>query len=389
MFKRLLDPLRSKSFFLFGARGTGKSTWLETQFFTQNPLWIDLLDPDQEDRYLRNPKSLELDILARIEKKKPPDWVIIDEVQKASKLLDVVHRLIEKKKVKFVLTGSSARKLKRGYANLLAGRASVYSLYPLSYEELGNDFDLPMVLNWGSLPEIINAKNDRERITFLRSYTQTYLKEEILIEQLIRKLAPFKNFLEIAAQMNAERLNYEKIAVQVGVDNKTIQTYFDILEETYLGIRLSAYHQSIRKSQLLTPKFYWFDLGVKRFLTGEIYSKIIRNTFTYGREFETFIINEMIKLNSYKELDYRFSYLQTKNGPEIDLILTRGKTLIALEIKSNQKVDTKEVKTFEKLAQDLPGQKRLYYISQDPHTIQLGKVHCVHWQEGIQEIFGI
>src|SRR3989338_10149173 len=137
MFQRILKPLTSKTFFLFGARGTGKSTWLEKQFFTQNPFWIDLLDPDQEDRYLRNPKALELDLLDRINKNQRPDWVIIDEVQKIPKLLDVAHRLIEKEKLKFVLKGSSARKLKRGHANLLGGRALVYALFPFSYHELG------------------------------------------------------------------------------------------------------------------------------------------------------------------------------------------------------------------------------------------------------------
>jgi len=381
MFKRVLNPLTSKSFFLFGARGTGKSTWLKHQFSTQNPFWIDLLDAEQEDRYARNPKYLELDLLDTISKKQRPDWVIIDEVQKVPKLLDIAHRLIEDKKLKFVLTGSSARKLKRGHANLLGGRALLYALYPLSHEELGTHFNLDLVLNWGSLPEIFHANTDRERIAFLRSYTQIYLKEEILVEQLVRQLVPFKNFLEIAAQMNAERLNYEKIANQVGVDNKTAQNYFDILEETYLGVRLPAYHRSIRKSQLMAPKFYWFDLGVKRFLTGEIHSKIIKNTFIYGREFETFLMNEIIKHNTYKELDYRLSYLQTKNGPEIDLILTRGKRTLAVEIKSSQHVDMGEVKTFEALAKDIPGYKKLYYLSQDPHSVQHGSVHCMPWQK--------
>ncbi|MBI2027201.1 MAG: ATP-binding protein [Deltaproteobacteria bacterium] len=386
MFKRILSPMSTKSFFLFGARGTGKSTWLERQFEAKHPFFIDLLDPDQEDRYSRNPKALELDVLDKIKKNVPLDWVILDEVQKAPKLLDVVHRLIEKKKLKFVLTGSSARKLKRGHANLLGGRALVYSLFPLSYQELGGHFNLDFFLRWGSLPAIVTAKNDRERLALLRSYKQTYLKEEVLVEQLVRNLVPFKNFIEIAAQMNAERLNYENIAVQINVDNKTVQNYFEILEETYLGIRLPAYHHSIRKSQLLSPKFYWFDLGVKRFLTGEIRSEVARNTFTYGREFETFIINEIWKLISYRELDYQLSYLQTKNGPEIDLILTRGKEKIAIEIKSNRRVDEKEVKIFEDLASDLPGTKKLYYLSHDPHTVQLGTVLCLPWQRFLEDL---
>ncbi len=386
MFQRLLNPLVSKSFFLFGARGTGKSTWLQSQFLSKAPFWVDLLDPDQEDRYSRNPKALELDLLEKIKNNQRPDWVILDEVQKAPRLLDVVHRLIEKHGLKFILTGSSARKLKRGHANLLGGRAFVYSLFPLAYNELGPHFDLDFVLNWGSLPPILTAKEDRERLAFLRSYTQTYLKEEILVEQLVRNLVPFKNFLDIAAQMNAQRLNYENIAAEINVDNKTVQNYFDILEETYLGMRLPAFHQSIRKSQLMAPKFYWFDLGVKRFLTGEIHSKLVHNTFGYGHEFETFVVNEVFRLNSYRELDYRLSYLQTKNGPEIDLILTRGKETIALEIKSKSNVDEKEVRTFAALANDLPGKKQLYYLSCDPHSMQVERVHCVPWQQFLADL---
>ncbi len=387
MFKRSLNPLKSKSFFLFGARGTGKSTWLKRQFSTEKSFWVDLLDTEHEDRYLKNPKLIEADIYEKISSGNKPDWIIIDEVQKNPKLLDHVHRLIEKDKLKFVLTGSSARKLKRGHANLLGGRALVYSLFPLTFEELGNKFDLDFVLNWGSLPLVTTSESDRERLSLLRSYTNTYLKEEVLIEQLVRQLAPFKGFLEIAAQMNAERLNYEKIAKQLNVENKTVQNYFDILEETYLGTRIPAFHLSIRKSQLMAPKFYWFDLGVKRFLSGEVHSKLVPKTFSYGQSFETFLINEIIRLNSYRELDYKISYLQTKNGPEIDLILSRSKTHIALEIKSSDQIDEKEVKAFEALAKDLPAGKTLYYVSQHPHSITLGQVRCLPWQKFLTTVF--
>lgn len=386
MIQRQLNPLRNRSFFLFGARGTGKSTWLHHQFKPVNPFWVDLLDPDHEDRYQRNPKMLEHDILGLIHINKKPDWVIIDEVQKVPKLLDIVHRLIENEKIKFVLTGSSARKLKRGQANLLGGRALTYALFPLTFHEMAESFNLDQVLQFGSLPLICLSNNEHEKITLLRSYVQTYLKEEILIEQLVRNIVPFKGFLEISAQMNGQRLNYEKIAHELKVDNKTVQSYFDILEETYLGVKLPAFHRSIRKSQLFSPKFYWFDLGVQRFLSGEIRSLLTKKTFAYGQAFETFLINEILRYNSYLELDYKASYLQTKNGPEIDLILSRGKENIAIEIKSAENVDLLKINTFEKLASDIPGNTRLYCISQDVSRSKTGKVICVYWKDFFKEM---
>lgn len=381
MIQRQLNPLATSSFFLFGARGTGKSTWLKTQFKALNPLRIDLLDPDQEDRYVKDPKTLEFEILDLISRKTPPDWVIIDEVQKAPRLLDVAHRLIESKKIKFVLTGSSSRKLKRGHANLLGGRASVYALFPFTHDELGASFDLDSALCWGTLPKIHLLSDEREKISSLRSYTQTYLKEEILVEQLVRNLPPFKNFLEIAAQMNCERLNYEKIARDISVENRTVQSYFEILEDTFLGLRLPAFHLSIRKSQRFAPKFYWFDPGVQRFLNGSIHSPLTRGTSAYGEAFESFVVNEIIRASAYRELDYRASFLETKHGAEIDLILSRGREHWAIEIKSTARVDAIEAAKLEAIARDIPGKRRLFYLSQDGKNLRIGQVECMHWME--------
>jgi predicted AAA+ superfamily ATPase len=386
MFHRELRPVSDESFFLFGARGTGKSTWLEQNFDRSRCLWLDLLDPDIEDRYLRNPKTLENEINLLLNEKRKPDWVIIDEVQKAPRLLDIVHRLIENKKIRFVLTGSSARKLRRGHANLLGGRAGLFTLYPLTQSELGGAFDLDTVLNWGSLPRIHSANSNSERTRRLRSYCQIYLKEEILVEQLIRNLPPFKGFLEILAQMNGKRLNYESIARDIRADNKTVQAYVDILEETFLGIRLHPFHASIRKSQRQAPKFFWFDSGVQRYLAGSIRSPLVPKTSAYGEAFESWIVNELVRYSSYHELDYQFSYLETRNDLEIDLILKRGKELIAIEIKSALEIDPIEVRKLESLATDLPNHPRIYYLSRNPTRQKLGQVTCLPWPDIYAEL---
>jgi predicted AAA+ superfamily ATPase len=386
MFQRNLKVNSEESFFLFGARGTGKTTWLKQNFDQKDCLWLDLLDPDIEDRYSRTPKALENEIDLLQKKKSKPSWVIIDEVQKIPRLLDVVHRLIENQKIRFVLTGSSARKLKRGHANLLGGRAALFTLYPLTQCEIGETFDLDTVLNWGSMPRIQMVNSPLERIRRLRSYCQIYLKEEILIEQLIRNLPPFKGFLEISAQMNGKLLNYESIGRDIGVDNKTVQSYIAILEETFLGHRLQPFHASIRKSQKQAPKFYWFDGGVQRYLAGSIRSPLLPQTSAYGEAFKAWLVNELVRHSSYHELDYQFSFLQTRNDLEIDLILSRGKQHIAIEIKSALKIDPVEVRKLESLATDLPNSTKIYYLSKDPSRQKIGEVICIPWYEILAEI---
>ncbi len=385
MIQRRITPRPKQSFFLFGARGTGKSTFLREQFKKpKNTLWIDLLNLDDEDRYGRDPMLLDREIAARSLQKLKPELVIIDEIQKLPRLLDVVHRIIERDKIPFALTGSSARKLKRGGANLLGGRALVYVMHPFSYSEIQNSniaFDLDNILHWGSLPNVWLTNDEALKTSLLRSYANTYLKEEILIEQLVRDLIPFKGFLEISAQMNAERLNYQKIAREVGVDNRTVQSYFDILEETFLGFRLPAFHGSRRKSQLLHPKFYWFDLGVQRSLAGQLRSIINPQTALYGKLFESWLITEIFRMNIDHELDFQLSYLQTKNGPEIDLILTRGKESIAIEIKSAKTVDPIEMRKLDSLADSIPSISKKLYISQDKKRQSLGPVEAIYWKD--------
>lgn len=384
MFQRYIKPLKSNSFFLFGARGTGKSTFTRQHFHEKDTWFIDLLDPEQEDTFARRPKLLEDKLKAM---SPMPKWVVIDEVQRVPRLLDLVHRLIESSSVKFVLTGSSARKLRRGASNLLAGRAFVYKLFPLTTAELDSNFRLEEALSWGTLPKLFSLDSEEEKATYLRAYALNYLKEEIQAEQLVRRLDPFRQFLEVAAQSNGKILNFNKIARDVDADNKTVQSYFQILEDTWLGFFLPAYHRSVRKSQKAHPKFYFFDPGVKRALERTLKSSLEPRTSAFGEAFEHWVILEIQRMNEYTNADYRMSYLQTKENAEIDLILDRPKaTVILIEIKSTEKVDEIEVRKFERLSSSFKNSKR-YYLSRDPNRQQIGSVLCMDWKKGLEELF--
>lgn len=384
MVRRIINPLKTNSFFLFGARGTGKSTFILHQYLSQKVFHhIDLLDNDQEERYAHEPKLLEKDLEAR---KVRPEWIFIDEIQKVPKLLDHVHRLIENKKQKFILSGSSSRKLKREGANLLAGRAFVNYLFPLTQVELLNEWNLDFALQWGGLPRIMSFESDQERKAYLKSYVQIYIREEIRIEQLVRNLTPFRDFLEIAAQMNGKTLNFSKIANEVGVSDKTVHSYFDILQDTYLGFYLPSFHRSIRKAQTEHPKFYLFDLGVKRQLDRTIEMKLVSSTSAFGEAFEHLVILEIIRRAAYEDKQWNFSYFRTKDGNEIDLIISPNRREeILVEIKSTKRVDEGEAKRLSELSHDF-NPKAVYYFSQDPISQKINNVMCLPWQIGIDTL---
>jgi predicted AAA+ superfamily ATPase len=400
MFYRTIKPSKQSSFFIFGARGTGKSTFIEHQllpawgitvpaelllkgrWFFENVLYFDLLDDEIEESLAKDPEMLKREVAALDEK---PKWVIIDEVQKIPRLLDIVHSLIEKQKIKFVLSGSSARKLKKEDANLLGGRAFEYSLMPLTSIELGDSFNLDQVLNFGSLPAVFSFSENEDKAKFLRSYVRSYVKMEIQIEQLLRKLDPFREFLEISAQMNGKILNFTRIAREVGVDVKTVQLYYLILEETYLGFRLPSFHHSIRKSQLLSPKFYYFDVGVKRALEQSLHAGLVPGTSYYGEVFEHFVVLEFYRLNVYHDADFRLSFFATKEGAEVDLVLSRGKEVFFIEIKSSEQIDLTEVRKLRAIGRDVATQ--CYYLSKCKVAQEVEGVRCLPWQQGLKELF--
>jgi len=386
MHPRLLNILKTNSFFLFGSRGTGKTTLLKELFGNKNPLWIDLLDPKDADKYLLSPASLIGEVEAAEEN---IDWVIIDEVQKIPALLDAVHKLIESTEVKFALTGSSARKLKRGGANLLAGRAFIYNLYPLTHIELGQSFSLDDALNWGTLPKLEEHREKEEKERYLESYCHTYLKEEVVAEQLVRNVRPFRKFLEVVAQQDGEIINYSKISRDIGVDDKTIVTYFEILEDTLVGVRLPAYEKSLRKQFIKSPKFYLFDCGVSRALANHLHLPVTKKTYAYGKRFEQFIILEIIRLNEYYRKRYKMSYFQSKDGAEIDLVLERpGSDRIFIEIKSSEKIEATDISTLVTFSKELP-ETRCYCLCQISRPTSIGNVQVMPWKEGICKVLDI
>ena len=384
MFRRLRLFSQNHSFFLFGPRGTDKSTLVRERFAEEQTLWLDLLDSKVEDQFFRSPGDLYAIVKALPNK---ITHVIIDEIQKIPKLLDEVHRLVEETNKSFILTGSSARKLRHGGANLLAGRAFVYHLYPLSCFELGDKFNLEEALQWGTLPKIFSLQRNLDKEAFLRSYADTYLKEEIWNEQVIRKLPPFRRFLEVAAQCNGKVINYSNIARDVGVDDKTIKEYFCVLEDTLIGFFLEPYHHSFRKRLVEKPKFYFFDTGVVRSLSRRLSVPLTPKTAAYGEAFEHYILLEFVRLSSYFNPDYRLSFIRTSGDVEIDLVVERpGKHLLCIEIKSTATIAERDISSFVRLTKDMPDCEAIV-LSQDPFMKRFDHVTCYPWQTGLAEYF--
>jgi len=382
MYNRLISLPKNNSFFLFGQRGTGKTTLLKSEFGPK-ALEISLLDSKTLLTLTSSPWKIREFVKGR---RSDQDIVVIDEIQKLPLLLDEVHKMIEEDKIVFALTGSSARKLKRQGVNLLAGRAHEYKLYPLSYAELGEDFNLKSFLQWGSLPKVVVESTDSTREEFLYSYVSTYLKEEIILEQVVRQIEPFSRFLEVAAQSNADIITFANIARDTGLSDVTIRTYFGILEDTLLGFLLPAYHTSVRKRQKQAPKFYFYDLGLVRTLLNQVAIVPVEQSFEYGMLFESFIINEFVKLSEYRRLRFKFSFIRIDENKEIDLVIEKpGGSTVLIEIKSRRNVSENEVKTLNGMLPSFKNAKA-YCLSQDPERKMIGQTLCLPWREGVEEI---
>jgi uncharacterized protein len=386
MVRRLLNPLTSQSFFLFGARGTGKTSLVKSQFLEKNSneaLYIDLLNLETEAKYQLNPESLYKELN---ETPKNVRKIIIDEIQKVPKLLDVIHRKIEETDLQFVLTGSSARKLKLGAANLLAGRAVVFNLFPLLAAELGKQFDLIDALMFGTLPRITNLADKKEKKRSLLAYANIYLKEEVWGEQLIRKIEPFRRFLQIAAQMHGQPINYSKISRGIGVDDSTVRSYYSILEDTLVGFYLPAYAGSERQKLKKIPKFYLFDNGVKRALDGSIDYDLKPGSFEYGELFEQFVITEIMRRFSYEERSIEFSYFATEGGVEIDLLIEqRGKVSALIEIKSGSTVTQEDLRHLKAIAPEFKRAQAFCLYGGDT-AYKEGDIRVLPWLKGVQEV---
>lgn len=333
MITRLVKLPTNRHFFLFGPRQTGKSFLVRRAFVAEEVLYIDLLLSREFRRLKRDPSLLAVEVASR-----PPSvkYVIIDEVQRIPELLDEVHAIIESPESPyFILTGSSARKLKRAQANLLGGRASSIELYPLTVEELGEKFILERAIESGTLPSVY-LENDRiERAARLRAYVDTYLKEEIEAEAAVRNLGGFLRFLPLAGESNGQELNFSKIARMCSMNHSTIRGYYQILEDTLLGRFLFPLVGSTRQQLSKRPKFYLFDTGVIRAILGREQVPLSESTYEFGSLFESWVISEVWRINSYYRKNWQTFFYRTDAGAEVDLvIITPDRIRYGVEIKS-------------------------------------------------------
>ena len=341
MYARLLDK-PSGSVFLFGPRGTGKSTWLRDNL--AGAVTYDLLDSGQALRLEKEPQRLfhELRTLS------PGSWVVLDEVQKVPALLDEVHRLIESQNLRFVLCGSSARKLKRTGVNLLAGRAVVTNMFPLVSAELGADFDIGKAVVHGTLPLAVTGPDP---IGFLTTYAETYLNEEIRAEALTRSVGAFSRFLEVAARQNGQVTNVSGIARDAAVSRSTVQNYFDILVDTLIGSWLHPWKLKRATRQVSHPKFYLFDPGVARALTGRLPYPPTQEEL--GPLLETLILNEIRAYLEYRRLRYRVHYWRSYEGVEVDFLCETTNGFVAVEIKAAREWQNRFNRGLRRIRQEL------------------------------------
>lgn len=332
MYERTVkNRLPETNYFLFGPRQVGKSTLL----YDEKPhLIIDLLDPELQLAYNKTPNLLR----RQIDDLEPDRGgkILIDEVQRVPKLLDIVHALMEQRPdLQFIMCGSSARKLRHGASNLLGGRALYLTMHPLTFDELSGDFNLESVLSYGSLPKIystLKQKKAKEAQDLLRAYAITYLREEIKAEALVRNLQGFQNFLDIAVAQYSEQINFSAVSRDCQVALSTVKEYYSILEDTLIGFFLYPYLKSERKRMSRQPKFYFFDNGVTRALLGSLQDP--PTPLEQGRLFEQWILQEIVRLNEYDQKDWKLSFWRTSHGAEVDLLISRGtKLLYAVECK--------------------------------------------------------
>jgi predicted AAA+ superfamily ATPase len=292
------------------------------------------LEHDTFLRYAKEPGLFRLEAERRIAA--GARVVFVDEVQKIPALLDECHALIERHKVRVILTGSSARKLRRGASNLLAGRAVLRHLQPLTRAELGASFELERALHFGTLPSAWTLP-DADVVDLLRSYVETYVREEILAESLVRNLGGFARFLDIAAAQNGAPTNFTAVARDCGVAARTVQEYFQLLEDTLLGFRVEPYRKSPRARMVSHPRFYFFDTGVTNALQRRLTAP--PDPVSRGRLFEQWVIGESRRVLDYAKSEARLFYYRTHNGAEVDLLIEKhGKLRLAIEIKSARRV---------------------------------------------------
>lgn len=348
-----LPPAGAETFFLWGPRQTGKTTLLRQAY--PDAYWVDLLKADEFRRYVERPELLRQELDAR----PAPAQVVIDEIQKVPALLDEVHWLLERRGIAFALCGSSARKVRRGAANLLGGRAIRYELFGLTAEELGGAFDLDRVLNHGYLPRIYVAERPQR---LLSAYVADYLREEIAAEGLVRTLPAFSTFLDVAALSDGSLVNVSNIARDCGVSAPTVKGYFEILEDTRLGRWLPAYTKRAKRRVIAAPKFYFTDVGVVNQLAHR--GALVRRGELYGKAFENWIHHELTAHIAYRELDLPLAYWRVASGIEVDFVV--GDLALAIEAKASERISADHLRGLRSIAQDQPRLRRRIVVCLEP-----------------------
>ncbi len=362
--KRLLKIDRNHSSFLWGARQTGKSSWIKHNFNSNEIILLDLLNTDVFAEYASRPALLR----ERFQDKNK--LIVIDEIQKVPMLLDEVHWMIENKDIIFLLTGSSARKLRRGHANLLAGRALRYYLLPFSFMEVAYS-DLEKIMVSGLLPPHFLSDKPIEPI---RAYVADYLKEEIAQEAQIQKIPQFSEFLKVAAITSGELINYNNVARESGVSSKVVRSYFDILETTMLGFRIPSWKSSKKRRMIMAEKFYLFDIGISNYLSRR---KPKQGTPEFGKSFEHLILMEIRAYKYYRNPELEITYWRTSGGYEVDFIL--GQKQVALEIKSGKIVHDIDLRSLKALRED--GKvKNLIIVCQEKHIRGVEGIKIIPWK---------
>jgi uncharacterized protein len=342
VFARDLSPHEDKSFFLLGPRGTGKSTWLRQTF--PDAVYFDLLDMAVYSELLAHPERLEALALPR-----KPKRVVIDEVQRLPMLLNEVHRLIETRKWRFALTGSSARKLRRGNANLLAGRARTLTMHPLTASELGRKFELRRSVRYGQLPSVY-AESDPDE--YLASYVGTYLREEVQAEALTRNLDAFSRFIVAASFSQGSPLSVSAVARDLGIARKTVEGYFDLLDDLLLSVRVPVFTRRAKRSMSSHPKFYFFDSGVYRALRPK--GPLDSAEEIDGAAVETLVMQELRATNANLGLGYELSYWCTRDHKEVDFVLYGARGLLAFEVKRSAKFRDGDLSSLRLFSSDYP-----------------------------------
>lgn len=370
--QQYLKNLNHSSCFLWGPRQVGKTSLLGHLF--PESLIFDLLDPRLYEELILRPSLLEEKILASHKSQTP---IIIDEVQKIPRLLDVVQHMMARQ-FEFILSGSSARKLRRGAGNLLGGRAIHYELFPLVYQEIPN-FDLLRALNHGLLPRHYLHENPRDLI---HAYVGDYLKEEIFAEALTRNLQAFSKFLEAAAFSNGEQVNFTNIASDCGIYASTVRNYFQILEDTLIGRFLPVYQKKPKRRVTKAPKFYFFDLGIVNFLLKR--GKIEMGSEIFGHALEHFIYQEILAHSHYSRLCYPLTFWRTSSQLEVDFIM--GEHEVAIEVKGTSLAQSKHLKGLKAFREEYQVKKSIL-VSLDSAPRLVGGIEILPWQVFLEKLW--